>query len=358
MKFLVFATAAMALVPRQTGPGDIIAADINAITDAVNALTDVVNSFESAAQADALISASQTVVAALKKGTDDADAIPPLTDEDLFPFIQQLVDLGPVVNTTVTTLLGKKQVFVDSGRGCEVYPQLVDQLSGTQAFNESLIAKTPSDLLIVAITIAQPVVDALNNGIAAFKDVECAATTTSAAASSTAPPTDTASSSAAATTTDASATDSASATASATDSASASATATGTITGSASATGTGSQGGVTKTVETDVTETVPCTTSTAEASGVTKTVETDITETVPCTTGSGAAPTTLVSQPSGAAGATGGSGSGSGSGNGSGNTPSAPGTSPTSPVIAGVSGKEIPFGVAVAAIMGVVAALL
>jgi hypothetical protein len=354
---LLFATAALALATRQNTPGELIAADILVINSSLTDLAVAINDFQTAAQADALISASRAVVAALDKGAADADASPVLADNDVAPFVEQLVGLSPVVNATIGTLIDKRDVFADSGRGCEVHPQLEDQLTAVLAFNKSLIAKTPESLLIVAIYIADPIVASLHLGLAAFEDVECAGTPTSTAASSTAGPTDTAIATATTTgtatatatlsQTSAAQTGDASST-SVTSSVTATATGTDTTGSAATTTATGSQGSAAVTVTTlqsDVTETVPCTTATAaQPSSVTTTLETDVTETVPCTTTFSA-----VASSSGAA-----SGTGSGTGGADIITPS---PSP-SLVIAGVSRRGIPVVAAVAALVGALGIVL
>ncbi|EFY88114.1 antigenic cell wall galactomannoprotein, putative [Metarhizium acridum CQMa 102] len=280
MKFLLFASTALALVRRQ---GDVLSADVAAIVTSVTALQTQVNNFQGAAQADALIAASDGVVAAIKKGIADANASPPLTQEEAFTLVPPLNNLIGVVNKTVGALVAKKQIFADSGRGCEVYPQLVKQGADSKAFSDALVAKVPDALKGIAGQISAPILQSLADGAAAFKDVDNGGGGTSASSS-------------------------------ASNSATQTGTASGTATSSGSATGTETSGAATGTTEPCATETGSKThtaSATATATGSepcdeTTTVEVPVTETIPCTTTGGSG-----SQTSGGSGSqpTGGSGS-------------------------------------------------
>lgn len=394
MKFLLFASTALALAKRQ---GDVLSADVAAIVASVTALQTRVNEFQGAAQADALIAASNGVVAAIKKGTADARASPSLSQDEAFGLVPPLQNLIGVVNKTVGDLVAKKRVFADSGRGCEVYPQLVEQRIDAQAFSDALVAKVPDALKGIAGQIAAPILKSLADGAAAFQDVVCAATSTSATQSSTISVSSTASSAGSVTTTGGGTSVSSPASTSGAQTGSAS----GTATEPGSATGTKTSGTATGTTETGSKTRTGSGTATATASescGETTTVKVPVTETVPCTTttggsgshptggpgsqpssgsgpqptggsscpgcapgqtspgsGSGPHPSTLVPIPSGGEGGHGGSGGNGGSG-GSGAHPS-----PSSPVIvAGAPRGEIPLAVhvAMAAIVGAVGAAL
>ncbi|KAF5139107.1 Cell wall mannoprotein 1 [Metarhizium anisopliae] len=393
MKFLLFASTALALVQRQ---GDVLSADVAAIVTSVTALQARVNEFQGAAQADALIAASKGVVAAIKKGTADARASPSLSQDEAFGLVPPLQNLIGVVNKTVGDLVTKKHVFADSGRGCEVYPQLVDQRADSQAFSDALVSKVPDALKAIAGQISAPILKSLDDGAAAFKDVVCAATSTGATQSLTISVSSTASSAGSVTTTGGGTSVSSPASTSGAQTGSAS----GTATEPGSATGTKTSGTATGTTETgSKTRTGSATAS--ESCGETTTVQVPVTETVPCTTtgGSGSHPTggpgsqsssgsgpqptggsscpgcapgqtspgsgsgpnptsTLVPIPSGGEGGHGGSGGNGGSG-GSGGSGAHP--SPSSPVIvAGAPRGEIPLAVhvAMAAIVGAVGAAL
>lgn len=400
MKLLLFASTALALAKRQ---GDVLSADVVAIVTSVTALQTRVNEFQGAAQADALIAASNGVVAAIKKGTADARASPPLSQDEAFGLVPPLQNLIGVVNKTVGDLVAKKRVFADSGRGCEVYPQLVEQRVDSQAFSDALVAKVPDALKGIAGQIAAPILKSLADGAAAFQDVECAATSTSATQSSTISVSSTASSAGSVTTTTGGGT---SVSSPASTSGAQTGSASGTATEPGSATGTKTPGTATGTTATGSKTRTGSGTATATASescGETTTVQVPVTETVPCTTtggpgsqppsgagshptgasgsrsssgsgphcpgcapgqtspgsGSGPHPTsTLVPIPSGGEGGHGGSGGNGGSG-GSGGSGALP--SPSSPVIvAGAPRGEIPLAVhvAMAAIVGAVGAAL
>ncbi|KAK9442274.1 Heterokaryon incompatibility [Metarhizium brunneum] len=397
MKFLLFASTALALVRRQ---GDVLSADVAAIVTSVTALQARVNEFQGAAQADALIAASKGVVAAIKKGTADARASPSLSQDEAFGLVPPLQNLIGVVNKTVGDLVTKKHVFADSGRGCEVYPQLVEQQADSQAFSDALVSKVPDALKGIAGQISAPILKSLADGAAAFKDVVCAATSTGATQSLTISVSSTASSAGSVTTTGGGTSVSSPASTSGAQTGSAS----GTATEPGSATGTKTSGTATGTIETGSKTRTGSGTATATASescGETTTVKVPVTETVPCTTtgGSGSHPTggpgsqsssgsgpqptggsgcpgcapgqtspgsgsgpnptsTLVPIPSGGEGGHGGSGGNGGSG-GSGGSGASP--SPSSPVIvAGAPRGEIPLAVhvAMAAIVGAVGAAL
>ncbi|KID74340.1 Cell wall mannoprotein 1 [Metarhizium brunneum] len=405
MKFLLFASTALALIRRQ---GDVLSADVAAIVTSVTALQARVNEFQGAAQADALIAASKGVVAAIKKGTADARASPSLSQDEAFSLVPPLQNLIGVVNKTVGDLVTKKHVFADSGRGCEVYPQLVEQKIDSQAFSDALVNKVPEALKGIAGQISAPILKSLADGAAAFKDVECAATSTGATQSSTISVSSTVSSAGSVTTTGGGTSVSSPASTSGAQTGSAS----GTATEPGSATGTKTPGTATGTTETGPKTRTGSGTATATASescGETTTVQVPVTETVPCTTtggsgshptggpgsqpssGSGSQPTggsgpqptggsgcpgcapgqtspgsgsgpnptgTLVPIPSGGEGGHGGSGGNGGSG-GSGGSGAHP--SPSSPVIvAGAPRGEIPLAVhvAMAAIVGAVGAAL
>ncbi|KAG8406451.1 hypothetical protein J3458_021283 [Metarhizium acridum] len=256
MKFLLFASTALALVRRQ---GDVLSADVATIVTSVTALQTQVNNFQGAAQADALIAASDGVVAAIKKGIADANASPPLTQEEAFTLVPPLNNLIGVVNKTVGALVAKKQIFADSGRGCEVYPQLVKQGADSKAFSDALVAKVPDALKGIAGQISAPILQSLADGAAAFKDVECAATSTTATQSSTLSTSSTASSASKTTTSAGSGPPTTttasnggggtSASSSASNSATQTGTASGTATSSGSATGTETSGAATGTTE-------------------------------------------------------------------------------------------------------------
>ncbi|EFY95777.2 hydrophobic surface binding protein A family protein [Metarhizium robertsii] len=397
MKFLLFASTALALARRQ---GDVLSADVAAIVTSVTALQTRVNEFQGAAQADALIAASNGVVAAIKKGTADARASPSLSQDEAFGLVPPLQNLIGVVNKTVGDLVAKKRVFADSGRGCEVYPQLVEQRVDSQAFSDALVAKVPDALKGIAGQISAPILKSLADGAAAFKDVVCAATSTSATQSATISVSSTASSAGSVTTTGGGTSVSSPASTSGAQTGSAS----GTATEPGSATGTKTSGTATGTTATGSKTRTGFGTATATASescGETTTVQVPVTETIPCTTtgGSGSHPTggpgsqpssgsgpqptggsgcpgcapgqtspgsgsgphptsTLVPIPSGGEGGHGGSGGNGGSG-GSGGSGAHP--SPSSPVIvAGAPRGEIPLAVhvAMAAIVGAVGAAL
>lgn len=351
MKFLLFASTALALVKRQ---GDVLQADVNAIIANVNSLQTTINDFKGVEQADALVAASEAVVSAIQKAATDAKASPPLSYDDIALFIDPLANLIPVVQATVTTLVDKKQLFVDSGRGCEVYPQLIAQQTATQAFSDNIVPKVPDELKDIASQIAVPILQSLSDGAAAFKDVQCAATSTSSSAAATSTTISASSSEPPATTTTASQgstasntssgsqTGTASETGTATQtSATASATETGSKTHSGSATATGTEPcDVTTAVEVDTTETVPCTTETGSGSqptGSSGCKECGPGETSPGS-GSGPGATTLTPIASGGNGGNGGSGSS---------------PSPSSPVvIAGASRGAVPVAVAIAAVVG------
>ncbi|KFG79159.1 putative antigenic cell wall galactomannoprotein [Metarhizium anisopliae] len=389
MKLLLFASTALALARRQ---GDVLSADVVAIVTSVTALQARVDEFQGAAQADALIAASNGVVAAIKKGTADARASPSLSQDEAFGLVPPLQNLIGVVNKTVGDLVAKKRVFADSGRGCEVYPQLVEQRADSQAFSDALVAKVPDALKGIAGQISAPILKSLADGAAAYKDVVCAATSTSATQSATVSVSSTASSAGSVTTTGGGTSVSSPASTSGAQTGSASGTATepGSATGTktpGTATGTTATGSKTRTGSGTATATAP------ESCGETTTVQVPVTETVPCTTtggpgsqpssGSGPQPTggsgcpgcapgqtspgsgsgphptsTLVPIPSGGEGGRGGSGGNGGSG-GSGASGAHP--SPSSPVIvAGAPRGEIPLAVhvAMAAIVGAVGAAL
>ncbi|KAH0593248.1 hypothetical protein MHUMG1_08970 [Metarhizium humberi] len=410
MKFLLFASTALALARRQ---GDVLSADVVAIVTSVTALQTRVDEFQGAAQADALIAASNGVVAAIKKGTADARASPSLSQDEAFGLVPPLQNLIGVVNKTVGDLVAKKRVFADSGRGCEVYPQLVEQRTDSQAFSDALVAKVPDALKGIAGQISAPILKSLADGAAAFKDVVCAATSTSATQSSTISVSSTASSASSVATTSNGGGGGTSVSSPASTSGAQTGSASGTATEPGSATGTKTSGTATGTTETGSktrTGSGTATATTSESGGETTTVQVPVTETVPCTTttgGSGSHPTggpgsqpssgsgsqpstgsgpqptggsgcpgcapgqtspgsgsgphptsTLVPIPSGGEGGHGGSGGNGGSG-GSGGSGAHP--SPSSPVIvAGAPRGEIPLAVhvAMAAIVGAVGAAL
>jgi hypothetical protein len=300
MKFLLFATGALALVKRQ---GDVLAADVAAIVTSVTALQDQVNKFQGAAQADALIAASETVVTNIKKGVVDANASPPLSQDEAFQLVPPLSALIDVVNQTVSALIAKKQIFSDSGRGCEVYPQLVEQGTDSKAFSDALVAKVPDALKDIAAQISAPILQSLADGAAAFKDVKCAATSTTTSQSSTSTTSATSSTSEPpVTTTTTSATGTATGTSSGSQTGTSSGTATGTKT---SGTATGTSEPCTETGSKTKTHSGSATATGSEPCDKTTTVEVPVTETVPCTTGGSG------SQPTGGSGSqpTGGSGS-------------------------------------------------
>ncbi|KAG6029118.1 hypothetical protein E4U41_000474 [Claviceps citrina] len=183
MKFLLFATTALAassssrLAKRQV---DVLKADIAAITTSVNDLQTVVENTQGVEQADSLFAGAQAVVDAIDKATTDAGNSPTLSSLAALDLTRPIQDLGSAVQSAIQALIGKKQVIVGTGRGCETEAPLQAQRSAAQAFIDTIATKLPANLAPVADELAQPIVGALEQGIAAFRGLQCAATTASA----------------------------------------------------------------------------------------------------------------------------------------------------------------------------------
>ena len=143
---------------------------ISSISDATKSLGTVVQGFNGAGQAAAVQSASQKVIDSIKSGTTAVSGSGELSQADALTLTQPVQDLGTLVNNTVNDAISKKQAFASAGVGSVVLDQLTQQRDAAKAFADAVTSKVPQALQGVAANLANPINQALDNGVQAFSD--------------------------------------------------------------------------------------------------------------------------------------------------------------------------------------------
>ncbi|KAF7194810.1 Cell wall mannoprotein 1 [Pseudocercospora fuligena] len=160
----LFATSALAssLVSRQaTG----LPADIAAIQAKTEALTTAIEAYQGeVTQALAVNGAAGEVNDAVQAATTTANGLSEIAQNDAIALVNPIQDLAKAVNTSVTALIGKKDLFTTAGLDGAVLSTLQTQSKASQALSDAIVSKLPAGLQGTGANLAKPIADSFAAG--------------------------------------------------------------------------------------------------------------------------------------------------------------------------------------------------
>lgn len=166
---LGLATAAIATptkVQRDAAPVESV---IAAIGDKTDALASAINSW-SGGSTSPVEDASASLISTIKSGVETVNSNGDLTSSDALALTSPVQDLTKKVESTIDSLVGKKDEIVAAGAGGLVLESLKAQYSAADSLAQAISAKVPSALSDLAAELSSGITSAIQKGIDAYKD--------------------------------------------------------------------------------------------------------------------------------------------------------------------------------------------
>ena len=158
---LVFPALALA-----DGPAIVTA--LNNINSAAQALGDAVRE-QSVLSLLPISIDSLKLLDVTKQGTKTADQSAPLSVDETVTLLAPVTTLSQTVNQTITSLIDAKSRFQDLlVVDPIIYQTLLAQKDASTDFSNAVVAKVPTALQPFSETLTQPIIDSINQGIAAY----------------------------------------------------------------------------------------------------------------------------------------------------------------------------------------------
>ncbi|KAK0461274.1 hydrophobic surface binding protein [Desarmillaria tabescens] len=171
--FLSVVTASSALITKRTVAQ--VEADIANIATQVNALDSSIKAFPdtggSLISALAIHSSATSLISTLQTATTDTTATDAFSESDGATILAAVEGFEPTILDALTAIVEKQPAFQAlpiGGIPALVLQDLQNLDSGTTAFSNALIAKSPADLLDQANEIKTTIADAFDTAISAY----------------------------------------------------------------------------------------------------------------------------------------------------------------------------------------------
>jgi len=117
-----------------------------------------------------MTSASNAIGSATKEAQSSIQGASPLTLTDALGIQAVFNTLQNTIDTTMTDLISIKSKIIAAGQGCEVTKQLNDQQGNANSLAKLIVSKVPTEVKVVAETLAGNVGEAIVKAKTAYAD--------------------------------------------------------------------------------------------------------------------------------------------------------------------------------------------